>query len=125
MKIGLDQHGVLDNIPLFKVIGELLVSAGHEVHIITGKQWNAIKYELSQNNIFEGIHYTHHFSITDYLLQNGHSVRWEDQFNPWFDTNSWNPVKGNYCFEHNIDVHFDDTEVYADFFNTPIFIRKK
>jgi len=125
MRIGLDQHGVLDNIPFFKVVSELLVEAGHEVHIITGREWKKIKNELYQNDIYEGTHYTHHFSITDHLLELGEDVRWEDENNPWFDDIAWNKVKGEYCEKHKIDIHFDDSEEYAPFFKTPVFIRKK
>jgi len=125
LKIGLDMHGVLDNIKFFTIISELLVEAGHEVHIITGREWKKIKNELYQNDIYEGTHYSHHFSITDYLIEQGESVRWEDPDNPWFEEDAWNKVKGEYCEKNKIDIHFDDTEVYASFFKTPIFVRKK
>lgn len=125
IRIGLDVHGVIDNIPFFQVIGRLLVNAGHEVHIITGRQWHKIREELADNSIFDHFHYTHHFSITDYLIKNNQKCRWEDPDNPWFDETEWNKAKGEYCEREKIDVHFDDSAEYAEFFKTPIFIRNK
>lgn len=43
MKIGLDFHGVIDADPeFFAVETELLIKAGHEVHIITGHEYTKI-----------------------------------------------------------------------------------
>lgn len=125
MKIGFDLHGVMDKLPFFKLIGELLVDSGNEVHIITGREWEKLHVEIRERGILLNRHYTNHFSITDYLIKQGENVRWDNPDNPWFDENAWNKAKATYCKENNIDVHFDDTDVYADYFTTPIFVRRK
>jgi len=125
-KIGIDCHGVIDDTPdFFSTMGELFVRAGHQVHIITGASITDrfIKH-LTKNKMYKGIHYTHLFSITDYLLKKGTKVIWADSNNPWFDTNSWNVAKADYCREQNIDIHFDDSEEYGNYFTTPFYLKK-
>lgn len=125
-KIGLDCHGVIDATPgFFSTMGELFVRNGHQVHIITGASITEkfIKY-LTENKMYKGIHYTHLFSITDHLLKNNIHVTWEDSENPWFDEKIWNSTKADYCRTHKIDMHFDDTSVYAQYFTTPIYLKK-
>ena len=120
MKIGLDIHGVLDKHLFLKELAALLVSNGHEVHIITGAMWeNKSNVELEQLGIMRGIHYTHFFSIADTLLSGGAEVEWKDDVNPVFDEYLWNKIKGDYCKNHNIDFHLDDSDIYGKYFSTP------
>ena len=124
MKIGIDHHGVLDNNPVFKEMGKLFVAAGHEVHIITGAQFNnVVQKKFRKMGVEKGVHFTHYFAITDYLLQHGEKVTWKNN-NPSFDRKRWDVVKSIYCRENTIDLHFDDSEAYAKFFDTPICIKK-
>jgi len=125
MKVGIDYHGVLDTHPFFKEMAALFVGAGHEVHLITGAQFNdRFKNKLKKLGIEEAVHYTHFFSISCHLVENNTDVRWEDSENPWFPDEVWNAAKAEYCREHNIDMHFDDTEVYSETFTTPFYLRK-
>ncbi len=125
MKIGLDIHGVLDTNTVFKEMAALFVAAGHEVHIITGAQFNdMVKKKFKKMGIEEGVHYTHFFSVAGHLLKKNADVRWEDPENPWFDDKSWNTAKSDYCREKGIDIHFDDTEIYSKYFTTPFYLRK-
>ena len=57
MKFGFDVHGVLDtHHEVYSTITAALVTAGHEVHVITG----AVKTpELSEQLKVAGISYTH------------------------------------------------------------------
>jgi len=124
-KIGVDVHGVLDDNPFFKEMTALFVAAGHEVHIITGAQFNEhIENKFEKIGIEKGVHYTHFFSISEYLLKKGTNVTWEDSDNPWFDEKSWNTAKADYCREQGIDIHFDDTEIYSKYFTTPFYLKK-
>mgnify|MGYP000350423969 FL=1 len=125
LKIGLDIHGVLDTNPFFKEMASLFVAAGHELHIITGARFNQrVRDKFERMGIEKGIHYTHFFSISEYLLEKNTDVRWQDPENPWFDENAWNTAKADYCREQGIDIHFDDTEVYSETFTTPFYLKK-
>jgi len=124
-KVGLDCHGIIDSFPdFFSILGELFVRNSHEVHIITGSTVNEklIKY-LTKHKMYKGINYTHIFSITDYLIEKGEKVTWEDEDNPWFDQNTWNKAKAEYCIENKIDMHFDDSKEYCKHFSTPYFLK--
>lgn len=68
IRIGLDFHGVIDkNRELYSKLSNLLVDSGYEVHIITGSMWKKkIEKQLRDFNI----KWTHHFSISDYLIEN-------------------------------------------------------
>jgi len=124
-KVGIDIHGVLDAHPFFKEMAALSVAAGNEVHIITGARFNQrVKDKFKKMGIEKNVHYTHFFSISEHLLKKNINVRWEDSENPWFDYDTWNTAKADYCREHEIDMHFDDTEVYSESFTTPFYLRK-
>ena len=126
MKIGIDIHGVLDSHPFFKEMARLFVAGGHEVHIITGAQFNdRVKAKFKKLGMEKGVNYTHYFSIAEHLIANGINVDWEDSENPWFDEKSWNTAKADYCRTQGIDMHFDDTSVYAQYFTTPIYMKKQ
>ena len=112
MKLGLDLHGVIDSAPkMFHELTKTLVLAGHEVHILTGPK---IGWHLKM-----GIAYTHLFSITDYCESKGIQVEWDEHNNPHVDPYHWDKAKAEYCQEHGIDLHIDDSDAYGYFFKTP------
>jgi len=116
IKIGLDIHGVVDsNIDFFKVLSKLLVDNGHEVHIITGAKIEKELPFLKKNKIS----YTHLFSITDCHVEKGTKIMWDEKNDPHLDTYLWDKAKAEYCKKHNIDIHFDDSDIYNYFFKTP------
>jgi hypothetical protein len=123
MKIGLDIHGVITKHPkFFSELTKLFKEAGHEVHILTGSSLNPdTKYgRIALDELKKyGIHYTHLYSIIDHQEKIGTEIVYEDDENPWIDDDLWNCAKGDYCKEHNIDIMFDDTRAYADYFDTP------
>ncbi len=116
IKIGLDLHGVIDAKPdFFRALTKLFVDNGHEVHIITGS-----KAEVEVEKIKElGVSYTHIFSITDHHIKAGTPIKWDDKGEPHLDTYHWDKTKAEYCHEHGIDLHFDDSDTYGYFFKTP------
>jgi hypothetical protein len=117
MKFGFDIHGVLDDLPeTFKVLNNALYDAGHEIHIITGSH---ITQEIKSQLEDMGIKYHHIFGIADYHRDNGTEMWYDDNQTPWLDRDMWNKTKGDYCREHGIALHFDDTDVYNDYFTTP------
>lgn len=116
LKLGFDIHGVIDEqIPFFVELTQLLVGAGHEVHIISGPKKEKILVEL----VNLGVSFTHVFSITDYHLSMGMQVEFDDQDNPHMPDYLWDKTKAEYCLKHGIQLHLDDSDVYNYFFKTP------
>ncbi len=116
IKIGLDLHGVVDARPrFFATLTQLLVKQGHEVHIISGGLKKNEKAQLKKL----GVAYTHFFSISDHHNSLGTPIRWDKNGNPHLDAYVWDKTKGEYCAKHGIDLHFDDSDLYAYFFKTP------
>ena len=116
MKIGLDIHGVSDtNSKFFSELSNLFVNNGHEVHVITGPKFEKVEAVLKE----AGIKYTHFFSIVDEAEKNGIVVRYDDKGDPFIDVEIWNRSKAKYCKTHAIDLHFDDSDIYHKYFETP------
>lgn len=115
-KVGIDLHGVADAKPeFFKALTKTLVDAGWEVHVITGA-----RKSLEEKTIQEsGISYTHFFSITDYHMELGTPIRWDEKNEPHLDSYLWDKTKAEYCERMGIDLHIDDSDIYQYFFKTP------
>ena len=117
-KLGLDIHGVIDSLPeVFAFLSKAVVDAGGEVHILTGSKIDQAKQELEKYNIT----YTHLFSIQDYHEKLGTPTKGtHPKYGfPMIDDDVWDLTKGDYCREHNISLHIDDTLIYNDNFTTP------
>lgn len=123
-KIGLDVHGILDTNPIWKDIGKMFIDAGHEVHVITGSLFPKALKELKKLGMERHEHYSHVFSISDSLIMNGNAISYNEDKSPMFDNLEWDKAKAIYCAEKGVDMHFDDTPRYADYFTTPICIKK-
>lgn len=121
-KISLDIHGVIDSMPeLFSFLSESIVNNGGEVHIVTGGRWDE---KLEKQLIKLNIKWTHKFSVYDYLKENGAEQNGKIQFPDGtiqrkFNDEDWDKVKSDYCREHNISLHIDDTLAYNNYFTTP------
>jgi hypothetical protein len=121
LKIGFDFHGILDTYEIFRELTGILVSNGHEVHIITGEE-NTKSFRKTLKDL--GIKYTKIFSITSYHKKKGTEVRYDKNDEPWMDKKIWNPTKANYCKRNNIYLHIDDSLEYGEHFKTPfIYIQ--
>lgn len=119
MKIGIDIHGVLDTNPFFKQMALSMRHDGDEVHIITGTSIELALKDLEKLDMHKGFHYTHLYSITDDLISRGIPVEWKDGNNPFFPYEEWDKAKAEYCTKNGIDIHFDDTKRYGEYFTTP------
>lgn len=118
MKFGIDVHGVVTKYPkFFQTFIKKLLENGHEVHIITGSQNNTKLHEELAACGLEVV--TQVFSVSDYLIKQGHEVRWSDPNNPWFEKEVWDKAKGEYCEREEIDLHMDDSKSYGQYFKTP------
>lgn len=116
LKIGIDIHGVLDAHPsFFQMLTKLLVDNGHEVHVLTG----SAKEREAEVLKSLGISFTHLFSITDHHVEQDTEVTWDEQGNPHLNPYLWDKTKAEYCKKHDIQLHFDDSDVYNYFFKTP------
>lgn len=124
LKIGLDLHGVSDKLPdFFSEMSRLFIEAGHEIHIMTGELITPKLHEQLENC---NIHYTHLFSISQHHKDIGTKMWFDENNTPWIDKDLWNETKGKYAEEHGLDITFDDTEIYAEYFRTPfVFVRIK
>lgn len=116
MKIGIDFHNVItDHYAFFSELARLFTKEGHEVHIITGSKKEKLLRELKDYPMM----YNEIFSMVDYASNNKIEVWHDEKGDPWMDDDSWNKLKANYCKENKIDIHFDDSTVYGQFFSTP------
>jgi hypothetical protein len=118
-KLGLDVHGVCANNPeVFGPLSQVLVQAGHEVHIITGKRFSP---EFAAQLTGYGLAWTHFFSIAEYLKEKGVHTNNDDPDNPHFDDKiAWDSAKAEYCAANKISLHIDDGDDYIPFFITPV-----
>ena len=110
MIIGLDIHGVIDRYrPFFSDLSHLWIREGHEVHIITGQEFESVSHKL------DGISYTHFFSIVEYHQEQGTHM-WNDDPRGdgwWLEAEIWNRTKGLYADRIGLDIHFDDSRRYS------------
>lgn len=119
MKLSLDLHGVISDIPdTIRFLARAVIQAGGEVHVLTGTTLEKAETELQELNFTE---YTHLLSIPDYHTQKGSKIL---GIHPVFKNNEfsdedWDRTKGDYCREHEIDLHIDDSIIYKDHFTTP------
>ena len=118
-KYGIDIHGIIDKHTFIPPLMEALVTSGHEVHVITGSEDGPrILNYLNSFGVYPSYHYTHFFSISSHLMDEGYPVTFDNN-NPFFDDALWNKTKGEYCARNNIDFMLDDSDVYGKFFTTP------
>ena len=125
IKIGCDIHGVISQYPsLFKDLSRKWTENGHEIHIITGQEWDKVKHKVSA----AGIVYSNHFSIVDYHLALKDVETWRDSKNTvWMAEEIWNSSKGQYAYREHIDIHFDDNYQYFKWmpeFTTCVLVPK-
>lgn len=112
MKIGIDIHGVINIYPeIFQNLTHTWLAKGHEIHIITGKEWKLAELELLPRNIS----FTHHFSIVDFHRETGTKMN-QKSTGWWMDDETWNASKGLYCKSQGISIHFDNELQYAPYF---------
>ena len=122
-RLGIDIHGVLDCNPKFFVAQALeVLKRKGEVHIITGIPYSDdVEQELLGYNNGQKF-WTHYFSIESYLVMMNTSYGYDLRGRKSFDASIWDRVKAHYCAERNIDLHYDDSPEYAQYFTTPIML---
>lgn len=114
-KIGVDFHGVINTKPdFFREFCRAALKIGLEVYIISGGPRETILAYLNQYQI----PYTKLWCIFDYYEQR-HQVEFYDDGSFRIDDELWNKAKAEYCKEHNICIHIDDSAIYGREFVTP------
>lgn len=122
LKIGIDLHGVSDAFPtFFAEMTRLFVQNNAEVHIMTGE---LVTPQLHAQIEACGLKYTHLYSISQHHADNGTPMTFDAKGTPWIDQDLWVRAKGNYAKEHGLDIVFDDTESYGQYFSTPFMFCK-
>ncbi|MBF0103572.1 MAG: nicotinate-nicotinamide nucleotide adenylyltransferase [Desulfobacterales bacterium] len=117
IRIGIDIHGVADaSSRFFSELTHLLVQTGHEVHILTGSEHTDALEQYLREDL--GLAWTHLFSITTYQKQQGTPIRYIHD-NPFMDPDLWDKAKAEYCKNHEVQLHLDDSSVYGKWFQTP------
>lgn len=122
MKLGLDLHGVISDHPeYFKSLMYALRCQSWEIHIITGGSEERAEAELKALGILRGHDYTHLFSVLDFHIKKGTRITgWHPVLlNPEFPEKEWDRTKADYCRDHNIGLHLDDSLIYEQDFTTP------
>ncbi len=115
LKIGLDFHGVIDRNPAyFADFSRFALAQGCEIHVITGGPEALVKQQLQKWNV----EYTNVFAILDYY-EKLHQVVYTQNGNFHIKDELWNNAKAEYCRSCRINIHIDDSLVYARCFTTP------
>jgi len=123
MKVALDLHGCITDHPkFFSELSKLFISAGHEIHILTGS--HLIEKKIEEQLLSYNISWTKLFSIADHHKETGTKMWYDKNGNPWVDKLDWDQTKAKYCKREGIDLCFDDTDSYAEHFETPFALIK-
>jgi hypothetical protein len=111
LKIGLDVHGVITRYHdiLSRLTKNWVEKDNHEVHIMTGASRDIVEPKI------KGISFTHFFSIVDYHRQKGTTMEFRNG-GWWMPPINWDSSKGEYAKRVGLDIHFDDSPEYAQFF---------
>ena len=115
MKLGFDIHGVIDTFGVFQQLIEKLIDDDDvEIHVISGLESKYLEEQIG--HLIDLNRITNFFSVTDYLVNKGSNIEWKDGL-PWADEEEWNQAKAAYCRKVGIDILFDDSPIYATYFN--------
>ena len=115
MKLGFDIHGVIDTFGVFQQLIEKLIDDDDvEIHVISGLESKYLEEQIG--HLVDLSKITNFFSVTDYLVNKGSNIEWKDGL-PWADEEEWNQANAAYCRKVGIDILFDDSPVYATYFN--------
>ncbi len=115
LKIGIDYHGVITANPeFFKDFNTLALARGIQIYILSGGFEKDITDFLRQHQI----PYSHIWSLADYFDKNKQLTYLPDgSFK--VDDKLWNAAKAEYCEQHGINFHIDDSVLYGEHFTTP------
>ena len=118
MKFGFDVHGVLDtHMVAYSNLLHTLSVHRHEVHVITGV-YECDREEVQAKLLKAGVKWTHWFSVPEFLLESGvPSIGTSRDGHLKWAEGDWDRVKAQYCNIKDIDMMFDDSPHYGQYFN--------
>ena len=113
MKVAFDVHGVLDTYEYFRKLLNRSFMNNDEVYIISGQLFDEeMEAFVKKHNLL----YNHYISVTGELQDRGVEIDWSSGL-PFVAEELWNPVKAEICVRENIDIIYDDSNVYKETFN--------
>jgi len=113
MKIAFDVHGVLDTYVHFRNTAKSVLSRRDSLYIISGQLYDK---NMQETLDWAGLKDYRYFSITQELLdKDPNLITWIDG-KPWADDDVWNRVKADICHREGIDVIYDDSPIYGEYF---------
>jgi len=126
MKISIDVHGVLNQFPeKFIKLSNIVRAAGGKVFIITGPPAKRVEKELlviAQNHNGCAVFWDELHSVSDYVIDNGITHSIDDKGNLWTaDGKEWDEIKSKITKNLGVDLHFDDSEEYKEYFEKGVF----
>ena len=115
MKIAFDVHGVLDSLKEYRILMRELFNAKHTIYIISGQPLDKEMKEFLEEY---HLHTCYHFylSVEDYLMDRDVPYTQDGKGGKHFADEYWNHVKAEICTIHKVDMIFDDSPVYAEYF---------
>jgi hypothetical protein len=111
MKISFDYHNTITKYPkIFRELSKLWAKK-HTIWVCSGASLDTTGKNLGEY----GIIFHKYFSIIDYHKRIGTKIyvkngKWHIQ------DHLWNRTKGDWAEKEKIDIHFDDTAIYAPYF---------
>jgi hypothetical protein len=114
MKIGIDFHNTLDKYPeKFRDLALSILKNSGSIYIITGHSITE-EFKCKLLSIFPYV--DNIYSITDDLIKHGELFEIDNKGGKIFDQYLWDSAKASYCKNNDIDIMFDDSEVYGKYF---------
>lgn len=119
MRIAFDLHGVIDKyLDLYKQFMKHLKSKNVEIYIVSGPPMQQLAKELEVLELVQGVHYDRMISVVDFLKEYFPEVKWRQDYkgNWWTNEDDWWASKDLICREYKIDILFDDSPGYGEYF---------
>jgi len=113
-RIGFDLHGVLDTYSYFRAAAKRAFdSPNQDMIIVTGSLFTPAVQAVLKGY---GLQFNEFYSITQHLLDKDPKlITWIDG-NPYAEDELWNSSKAEICKINHIDILFDDSPVYGQYF---------
>lgn len=92
---------------------------GHTIYILSGSMERRGRNEIIELGLYNYVDDI--FSITDYrYAQNADQIKWKNNHPYIEDKVVWDSTKAEICLNLGVDVIFDDTLIYKDYFSDSI-----
>lgn len=125
MKIAIDLHGTIDKYPdAFRSVMKMLVSAGVEVFVMSGPEFEVIFSQLKELGFKLDVHFTGVHSVVEFLKSGNTQMRQDEKGRWWASDKDWWSSKGKLCKFYKIDILVDNELKYkSDMPETTNFVH--